>query len=133
MAYEPKTWTCGETITADALNHMEQGIAQSGGGGGGAGFFVVKTTDYDSDEGSWSKIDHTFAEITDAIDNGSIPILMVVDGSTIDSVYHFGFANSSRIEFIRTRVDSNNVAMTGYVTIFADNTITTTIYTCPRQ
>lgn len=32
MAYEPKTWECGETITADDLNHMEQGIANSGGG-----------------------------------------------------------------------------------------------------
>lgn len=32
MAYEPKTWECGETITADALNHIEQGIANSGGG-----------------------------------------------------------------------------------------------------
>ena len=32
MAYTPKTWECGETITADALNHIEQGIASSGGG-----------------------------------------------------------------------------------------------------
>lgn len=33
MAYEPKTWVCGEKITADDLNHMEQGIANAGGGG----------------------------------------------------------------------------------------------------
>ena len=33
MAYEPKTWECGETITADALNHLEQGLANVGGGG----------------------------------------------------------------------------------------------------
>ena len=26
MAYEPKTWECGEIITADDLNHIEQGI-----------------------------------------------------------------------------------------------------------
>ena len=32
MAYEPKTWACGDTITADDLNHIEQGIADSGGG-----------------------------------------------------------------------------------------------------
>lgn len=32
MAYEPKTWVCGETITADALNHLEQGVANAGGG-----------------------------------------------------------------------------------------------------
>ena len=29
MAYEPKTWSCGETITADALNHIEDGIANA--------------------------------------------------------------------------------------------------------
>lgn len=31
MAYEPKVWECGDTITADALNHIEQGIASGGG------------------------------------------------------------------------------------------------------
>lgn len=28
MAYEPKEWVCGETITADALNHIESGIEE---------------------------------------------------------------------------------------------------------
>lgn len=32
MAYEPKNWECGDVVTADALNHIEQGIAESGGG-----------------------------------------------------------------------------------------------------
>lgn len=31
MAYEPKTWSCGDVITANDLNHIEQGIADSGG------------------------------------------------------------------------------------------------------
>lgn len=31
MAYEPKVWQCGDVVTADALNHIEQGIAESGG------------------------------------------------------------------------------------------------------
>lgn len=33
MAYEKQTWTCGETITADKLNHIENGLASAGGGG----------------------------------------------------------------------------------------------------
>lgn len=33
MAYEKQTWECGETITADKLNHMEDGIANASGGG----------------------------------------------------------------------------------------------------
>lgn len=32
MAYEPKVWQCGEVVSAEALNHLEQGVAQSGGG-----------------------------------------------------------------------------------------------------
>ena len=27
MSYEPKTWKTGDIIEADALNHMENGIA----------------------------------------------------------------------------------------------------------
>lgn len=48
MAYTKNKWVNGDTITADKLNHMEEGIASaskgSGGGGGGTGdspFFVV--------------------------------------------------------------------------------------------
>lgn len=29
MAYEKQTWVCGETITAEKLNHIEDGIANS--------------------------------------------------------------------------------------------------------
>ena len=29
MAYEPKTWVCGEKIKAEDLNHIEQGIADA--------------------------------------------------------------------------------------------------------
>lgn len=31
MAYTPMTWVTGDTITADKLNNMEQGIASAGG------------------------------------------------------------------------------------------------------
>ena len=34
MAYTPKTWACGDTITADELNRMEQGIAEASQSGG---------------------------------------------------------------------------------------------------
>lgn len=30
MAYDKHTWTCGEAITAEKLNHMENGIASGG-------------------------------------------------------------------------------------------------------
>lgn len=58
MAYTPKTWECGETITADALNHIEQGIASSGGG---TEPLVVHTNGV--------ALDHTWQEIFDAYPN----------------------------------------------------------------
>lgn len=33
--YTPKNWQCGETITAEDLNHMKQGIVEASEGGGG--------------------------------------------------------------------------------------------------
>lgn len=30
MAYDKHVWTCGETITTEKLNHMEDGIASGG-------------------------------------------------------------------------------------------------------
>ena len=34
MSYTPTNWQCGDTVTADKLNKMEQGIANAGSGGG---------------------------------------------------------------------------------------------------
>ena len=34
MAYEKQTWTTGEVITQEKLNHMEDGIANAGGDAG---------------------------------------------------------------------------------------------------
>lgn len=31
MAYEKQEWKCGDVVTADRLNHMEDGIANCGG------------------------------------------------------------------------------------------------------
>jgi len=32
MAYEPTTWTAGDTVTAAKMNKLEQGVANSGNG-----------------------------------------------------------------------------------------------------
>lgn len=31
MAYEKQTWECGDDISAERLNHMEEGIAEASG------------------------------------------------------------------------------------------------------
>ena len=85
MAYEPKTWECGETITADALNHIEQGIAQSGGGSE-----PLILTSHIEQQGTrtCSVLDHTYNEIKAALEAGRL--VLCGDGSggygTINSI-----------------------------------------------
>lgn len=61
MAYEKQTWKCGETITADKLNHMEDGIANSGGGT--LEPLILR-------ESSADTLDTTFGEIKEAFNSG---------------------------------------------------------------
>lgn len=43
MAYTKQTWVNGDTITANKLNHMEDGIADAQGGGGGTSDYTDLT------------------------------------------------------------------------------------------
>lgn len=62
MAYTPKTWECNETITAEDLNHMEQGILLASVASSFSGFPIgsyYETSDVDFDPntewgGEWS-------------------------------------------------------------------------------
>ena len=78
MAYEPKTWERGEVISADALNHIERGIAEAGGGA-----LIVHV----DEEGVTDK---TWQEIHDALANG-IPTYVAYsftdDSSTTAKIY----------------------------------------------
>lgn len=59
MSYEKQTWTTGEVITAEKLNHMEDGIVNND-------TVIVTIT---STQGVISA-DKTYEEILDAINNG---------------------------------------------------------------
>lgn len=63
MAYTPTTWANGDTITAEKLNKLEQGVANGGES------LVVELT---SKTGT---ADHTFAEIFEAMRAG-IPVYL---------------------------------------------------------
>lgn len=70
MAYEPKTWECGETITADDLNHIENGIADAGGGR----FDVNVTMEYQTDHYEVTGFDKTIEEINTAYNEGKVVV-----------------------------------------------------------
>ena len=60
MSYTPTTWQTGDTITATAMNKIENGIANAGGGTGGV---IINDTS--------GTLDKTFAEIYDLLNNGT--------------------------------------------------------------
>lgn len=61
MSYTPTNWETGDTITAEKLNKLEQGVANAGGSTGG-GVLVVHDVD--------GTLDKTWQEITDAMLSG---------------------------------------------------------------
>lgn len=65
MAYQKQTWRCGEVVTADKLNHMEDGIANCGGGS----TLRVNIANIDPTEGKIT-YDKTWQEVHDALESG---------------------------------------------------------------
>ena len=78
MAYEPKEWVCGETITAEALNHLEQGLADCCGGGEHP-IEIANLNAYraSSSEDYEVTSDKTFAELVEAYEDGAVIVLRV--------------------------------------------------------
>ena len=68
MSYEKQTWSTGETITANKLNHMEDGIADGGSGGGSLRINI--SMEVDGDTATYT-MDKTWQQIHDAFANGS--------------------------------------------------------------
>ena len=103
MSYSKQTWETGDTITADKLNHMEDGIANAGsggGGGGGSGAFVV-TFDITNDGGFVVTCDKTASEIISAYSDGLVCASISFFG---ESIYRHTFdvvadADTNYIEF----------------------------------
>ena len=53
MAYEKQTWSCGDVVTAEKMNHIENGIEECCGGGSTP--LVINVTKYaDYDEGTYT-------------------------------------------------------------------------------
>lgn len=99
MAYNKYTWVDGELITAEKLNHMEDGIAE--GGGGDVGYECTETTEQlfgetvttaESEDGCFAELAYsepiTADELT-VIFNGTQYICSKIEGE--DTVYYGGF------------------------------------------
>ncbi len=65
MSYEKQTWAYKDEITAEKLNHMEEGISSAGGG---TEPLIVRYGDYREVDGSMIQfLDTTFGDIINAV------------------------------------------------------------------
>ncbi len=67
MSYTPTEWETGQTITAEKLNKLEQGVADAGGG------LVVTITD--------GVMNKTYNEIKQALQSGPVVCVAERDGA----------------------------------------------------
>lgn len=107
MAYSPTTWTTGDTISASALNKIEQGIA-----GAGASLIVNVT-----DTGDGIVMDKTYVEIYEAMKDGRQCLVrnnLSAYYSNIDDDYH------------------HEVALGEITLCYKYDTVYRVIATCPR-
>ena len=74
MSYTPTTWNTGDTITASAMNKIENGIANAGSA------LIVTQSNVNGEY----TLDKTVQEIYDAISNGTPAYLIYIYGSVID-------------------------------------------------
>ena len=67
MSYTPHTWQSGETVTAEKLNVLEQGVASGGGG-----MRVSVITEEDTPQAGYTTqtMDKTWQQIYDALAAG---------------------------------------------------------------
>ena len=72
MSYTPHTWQSGETVTAEKLNVLEQGVAS--GGGGTLLITITEQADTPSPGYTTHTMNKTWQEIHDAIVSGVIPV-----------------------------------------------------------
>lgn len=104
MSYTPTTWATGDTITASAMNKIENGIANAGGA-------LVCTASYSSSVSNYV-LDKTAQEIYDALLSGTPAYIKYQYGSASDysgtlylapivKIYTYDYANTIRIAAVR--------------------------------
>lgn len=83
MAYEKHTWQTGETITAEKLNNLEDGVDSNNSSI--VNIKLIKAVDGGDISVSWAN-DETkrYSDIAEAINNGKQVCLMVTQGNNID-------------------------------------------------
>ena len=104
MAYTKQNWNNGDIITADKLNHIEDGIADSGGGSA----FIINV----NEDGVIWTLDKTWQQIYEAFYSGSECIVKLERDENGQSLYKVDYiANESgsyNVGFFSNQLSSNS-------------------------
>lgn len=76
MAYEMHEWVCNEPITADKLNHMEQGIVEAQNDESSGSDVLIIRQDGEASTASRIVYDKTWQQVYDALQNGTRVIFL---------------------------------------------------------
>ena len=108
MSYETHTWESGETITAEKLNHIEDGIAECCSGGD-VGYECTETKTLLTEEDVTTAVD---PEYPPSFSVGEFSYLQLIDADTI------------RVTFNGTEYICNKREIDDYGAIYDDDTQT---------
>ena len=126
MSYTKQTWATGDTITAEKLNHMEDGIVQ----GGGVTIVTISVNYDEQTEEETYTADKTYAELSAIIENGGY----VVAYEAVDDYRSYYYMRSYSIPsdgmegfIVFATVDStpSNISV-GYLSIDSNNDVAKT-------
>ena len=117
MAYEKHTWENGELITAEKLNHMEDGIESSGGGGGNY-LDDVMWVNITTQDGKTYSADKTWNELYEHLMTNGKPVGARSGWRVISINPTMSFTS---ISFTSTRYDNQRIFFETY-TINNDDT-----------
>lgn len=127
MSYTKHTWVSGEVITADNLNHMEDGIAAGEGSGSDSNVYIVTFTINGSFVGS---CDRTLSEIHAASTSGKT----IISQTVLNPKTTAGLINSIGDVFTSISYDlSNSIENDYFAAVFnvpthSNNTVVTVFY-----
>lgn len=92
MSYDKQNWQTGDVITANKLNHIEDGIAGAGGGGG---VLITETTmvaDVPTLTNTWQEIfDAPLTILRFATEGDAFPMMVSESTKISESEYQIAF------------------------------------------
>ena len=85
MSYEPTVWQTGDTVTAEKLNKLEQGVTNAGGG-----VFIIPITSTEDGHDITYSTTVTVGEIATALTNGKLCVCVDDLGSIFPFIEDVG-------------------------------------------